>query len=97
MTTTGTRIAKTLGAVVLACGLFLPAGAAQAQTLDEIIQASLEAAGGREAMGRITSVRQTGTFTMSTGYGDLDGDTEVLIIPNEKLYQELDHSIFEKS
>ena len=97
MTTTGTRIAKTLGAVVLACGLSLPARAAQAQTLDEIIQASLEAAGGREAMGRITSVRQIGTFTMSTGYGDLDGDTEVLIIPNEKLYQELDSDLFQQT
>ena len=77
MITTRTRIVQTVGALLLACGLFVPAGAAQAQTLDEIIEASLEAAGGREAMARITSVRQTGTFIMSTDYGDLAASVRV--------------------
>jgi len=97
MNTRGTRIVKTVGALLLAWVLFAPAGVAQAQTLDEIISASIEAAGGREAMGRITSVRQTGTFTMSTGYGDIDGDTEVVIIPNQKLYQDLDSDLFQQT
>jgi hypothetical protein len=83
--------------VALACVLFVPAGAPQAQTLDEIIQASIEATGGRDAMGRITSVRQTGTFTMSTGYGDIDGDTEVVIIPSQKLYQDLNSDLFQQT
>ena len=47
MITIATRTLKTVGALLLGCVLFVPAGAAQAQTLDEIIEASLEAAGGR--------------------------------------------------
>ena len=97
MMTMTTRFVNTGTALVLACGLFVPAGAAQAQTLDEIIEASLEAAGGREAMARITSVRQTGTFIMSTDYGDLAGDTERVIIPNQKFYQSLDSDLFQQT
>ena len=97
MITTKTRIVQTVGALLLACVLFLPAGAAQAQTLDEIIEASLEAAGGREAMARITSVRRTGTFTMSTDFGDIEGDTEVIIIPNQKVYQTLDSDLLQQT
>ena len=98
MITIATRTLKTVGALLLGCVLFVPAGAAQAQTLDEIIEASLEATGGREAMARITSVRQTGTFTMSiTGLGDMDGDTEVIIIPNQKLYQSLDSDFIQQT
>ena len=97
MMTTKIRIVQTVGALLLACGLFIPAGAAQAQTLDEIIEASLEAAGGREAMARITSVKRTGTFTMSTDFGDIEGDTEVIIIPNQKAYQMLDSDLFQQT
>jgi hypothetical protein len=97
MITTKTRIVQTVGALLLAGGLFIPAAAAQAQTLEEIIEASLEAAGGREAMARITSVKRTGTFTMSTAFGDIDGDTEVIIIPNQKVYQAQDSDLFEQT
>lgn len=98
MITTRTRIVQTVGAPLLACVLFVPAAAAQAQSLDEIIMASLEAAGGRDAMARITSVRQTGTFTMSiTGLGDIAGDTEVVIIPNQKRYQSLDSDFIQQT
>lgn len=97
MITTKTRIVQTVGALLLAGGLFIPAAAAQAQTLDEIIEASLEAAGGREAMARITSVKRTGTFTMSTDFGDIEGDTEVVIIPNQKVYQKLDSDMFQQT
>ena len=97
MNTRGTRIVKTVGALLLAWVLFVPAGVAQAQTLDEIVEASIEASGGREALDRITSVRYTGMYTMGTGYGDLDGDTEVIVIPNQKLYQELDSDLFQQT
>ena len=97
MMLTGTRIVRTVGVLLLAWVLLVPAGVAQAQTLDEIVEASIEASGGRDAMGRITSVRYTGMFTMSTGYGDLDGDTEVIVIPNQKLYQELDNDLFQQT
>ncbi len=98
MITIATRIIKAVGALLLGCVLFVPAAAAQAQTLDEIIEASLEAAGGRDAMARVTSVRRTGTFTMSiTGVGDIDGDTEVVIIPNQKLYTLLDSDFIQET
>ena len=95
--TMATRFVHTRNALLLACLLFVPAGAAQAQSLDEIIEASLDAAGGRDAINAITSVRHTGTFTMSTAYGDIDGDTEVVIIPNQKLYQNLDSDLFQQT
>ena len=97
MSTIATRTFRTTGALLLACGLLVPAGVAQAQTLEEIIEASLDAAGGREAIAAITSVRQTGSFTMSTAYGDLDGDMEVITIPNQKLYQSLDSDFFQQT
>jgi hypothetical protein len=97
MSTITTRTLRTTGALLLASALLVPAGVAQAQTLEQIIEASLEAAGGRDAMAAITSVRQTGTFTMSTAYGDLEGDTEVITIPNQKIYQLIDNDLFQQT
>ena len=33
---------------------------------------------------------------MGTGYGDLDGDIEVVTIPNQKVYQALESDLFEQ-
>ena len=90
------RIRRTAG-LILALSVLSYAGAARAQTLEEIVDASLEATGGREALGRIASVRQTGTFSMSTPFGDLEGDVESVIIPNQKLYQSLDSDLFQQT
>ena len=90
------RFHRTTG-VILALSVLAYAGAVQAQTLDEIVDASLEAIGGREALGSIASVRQTGTFTMSTPFGDLEGDLESVVIPNQKLYQSLDSDLFQQT
>ncbi len=97
MITTKTRIEQTVGALLLACVLSVPAATARAQTLDEIIEASLEAAGGRDAMARITSVKRTGSATMNTPFGDIEADTEVIIIPNQKIYQSLDSEVFQQT
>ena len=83
-------------AVVMLSAAALLVPAAHAQTLEDIINNSLEAAGGRAAIEAITSVRQSGTFTMGTGYGDLDGDIEVVTIPNQKVYQALESDLFEQ-
>ena len=90
------RIRRTAG-LILALSVLSYAGAARAQTLEEIVNASLEATGGREALGRIASVRQTGTFSMSTPFGDLEGDVESVVIPNQKLYQSLDSDLFQQT
>ena len=92
-----TRSVQTTGALLLAYVLCVPAGAAQAQTLDEIIEASLEAAGGRDAMAAIASVRQTGSFVMSSDLYDLEGYTEVITIPNQKIYQLLDGDLWQQT
>ena len=90
------RFQRTTG-LVLALSVLPYAGAAQAQTLEEIVNASLEATGGREALAGVASVRQTGTFTMSTPFGDLDGNVESVVIPNQKLYQSLDSDLFQQT
>ncbi len=69
-------------------------GAAQAQSLDEILEAALAATGGREAINRIESVRRTGPFTMDTEFGPLGGELEAVIIPNQKVYQSLRSDLF---
>lgn len=73
------------------------AGTARAQTLEEIVDASLEAVGGREALAAVESVRQTGTFSMSTPFGDLEGDIEGVVIPNRAIYQSLDSDLFQQT
>ena len=97
MITTKTRIEQTVGALLLACVLLVPAATAQAQTLDEIIEASLEAAGGRDAMARVTSVKRTGSSTMNTPFGPIEGDAELIIIPNQRVYQSLDSEVFQQT
>ncbi len=69
-------------------------GTAQAQSLDEIIEAAVEATGGRQAIERIQTVRFTGSFSMDTEFGPIDGDLEIVIIPNQKIYQGLFSDLF---
>ena len=69
-------------------------GTAQAQSLDEIIEAAVEATGGRQAIDRIQTVRFTGSFSMDTEFGPIDGDVEVVVIPNQKIYQGLFSDLF---
>jgi zinc protease len=51
---------------------------ASAQTADEIIEKTLTAIGGREALGKLTSRSTTGTMTLSTPGGDITGPVEIL-------------------
>ena len=97
MMTTKTRIEQTGSVLLLACVLLVPAATVQAQTLEEIIEASLEAAGGRDAMARVTSVKRTGSSTMNTPFGPIEGDAELIIIPNQKVYQSLDSEVFQQT
>ena len=83
--------------LVLALSVLFCAGAARAQTLEEIVEGGLEAIGGRDALGAVESVRQTGTFVMSTPFGDLAGDFENVVIPDRKLYQSFDSEFFQQT
>ena len=80
--------------LVLTLAVLMGAGAARAQSLDEIVEAAIAASGGREAIGRIESVRRTGPFTMDTELGPLGGEMEAVIIPNQKVYQSLRSDLF---
>ena len=86
----GARLLLTLPALVWA-------GAAQAQTLEEIIDAAVAASGGHEAIARVETVRRLGTFTMGTDFGDLEGYTEVVIIPYQKIFQTLTSDLFSQT
>lgn len=64
--------------VLLAVSIFCAAVAASAQTVDEIVEKSLTALGGRAALGKVTSRSTSGTMTVSTPGGDISGTIEVL-------------------
>jgi hypothetical protein len=80
--------------LLLTLAVLVGPSAAQAQSLDEIVEAALAATGGREAINRIESVRRTGPFTMDTELGPLGGELEAVIIPNQKVYQSLRSDLF---
>jgi outer membrane lipoprotein-sorting protein len=66
--------------LLMASSVLLPAGAMSSvqATADEIIEKNLAAVGGREALGKLTSRRGTGTMTIGTPGGDLTGPVELL-------------------
>jgi len=83
-----------LFALLLASSFLVPAMAssgAQA-TADEIIEKHLAAIGGREALGKLTSQKATGTMTIATPNGDLSGPVEMVSkAPNKaRVYISLD-------
>jgi outer membrane lipoprotein-sorting protein len=65
------RILASLLAVVVC------AGTASAQTADDVVEKHLAAAGGRAALGKLTSRHAKGTVTVSTPGGDISGPVEV--------------------
>lgn len=69
-------------------------GVASAQTADQIIEKHLAALGGREALGKLTSRRSTGTITITTPNGNLLGPCEIdAKAPNKsRAYMQLDAS-----
>jgi zinc protease len=62
----------------LLASLVLASAAASAQTVDEIIEKSVTAQGGRAALGKLTSRSIAGTMTVSTPGGDISGTIEAV-------------------
>ena len=57
---------------------------ASAQTVDEVVERCVTAAGGRAALGKVTSRSTSGTITLSTPAGDITGSVELLnAVPNK--------------
>src|SRR5215467_13932783 len=67
-----------LTSVFLAIAVLSVVQSAFAQTADDIIEKSLTAQGGREAIGKITSRSTKGTIVVTSPAGDLPGTIEVL-------------------
>lgn len=67
---------------------------ATSQTADEVVEKHLAAMGGREAIGKITTRKSTGTMTVSTPNGDISGPAEIYSkTPNKaRLYVVMDLS-----
>src|SRR5262245_7853442 len=60
---------------------------ASAQTVESVIEKCLAAAGGRQALEKITTRRSTGTVTLSTPGGNVGGTFEILLkAPNKSRY-----------
>ncbi|SRR5258706_1648341 len=64
--------------LVLTSLLLVWAHSAAAQTVDEVVEKSVAALGGRAALGKLKSRSATGTITLSTPGGDLTGSIEIL-------------------
>jgi outer membrane lipoprotein-sorting protein len=70
----------------LLCLLVAPVWVTQAatQTADEVVEKHLAAMGGREALGKLTSRKATGTITLTTPNGNLTGPVEMYTkVPNK--------------
>ena len=68
------------------------AAVAWAQTADAVVEKYLAATGGRDALGKLTSRKSTGTVTLSTPGGDVSGPVEVVLkAPNKsRVFMTLD-------
>jgi outer membrane lipoprotein-sorting protein len=65
---------------------------ASVQTADEVVEKHLAAMGGREALGKLTTRKATGTITVTTPQGNISGPLEAYSkVPNKmRLYVVLD-------
>ena len=90
MKTIRNRAMASLGKLLAAIALFGLATGAQAQTVDEIVAASIKAIGGSDAIAKITSIARKATVEAGGDFGDFGGTMEQMIIPGKKSYQSMD-------
>jgi outer membrane lipoprotein-sorting protein len=64
--------------IIVSVCFLLSASVASAQTVDDVIERSVKALGGRAALMKLKSRSTTGTITLSTPAGDVTGSFEVL-------------------
>lgn len=75
---------KRLGFMAAVALLVLWRSPALAQTVDDIIEKHLAASGGRAALSKLTSRTATGTITLTSPVGELNGTIEVFVkAPNK--------------
>ena len=69
---------KITSKLLVAAFVLSSVGSATAQTADEIVDKTVNALGGRDALGKLTSRSSTGTMTIATPGGEISGTVEVL-------------------
>lgn len=80
--------------IIAACALMAFAGAAAAQTAEEIMDANIKAIGGMDAIGKIKSVSRKAELAVDGAFGQMAGTQESVVIPGKKAYQSMDLGVF---
>ncbi|MBI3737312.1 hypothetical protein HY256_12470, partial [Candidatus Sumerlaeota bacterium] len=70
------------------------AGAAAAQTAEEVIAKNLEAIGGMKNIEKIKTFTRKGEANLDGQFGQLQGTTELKVVVGQKVYQGLDLNVF---
>ena len=76
---------STTTALIMALLVVGPARAGWAQTADEVVQKSVTAIGGRDALVKLKSRSMAGTIALSTPAGELEGTIEILNAAPDKV------------
>ena len=78
-------VKRSLSVLLVLVGVAAWPGIASAQTADEVVDKTLAALGGREALGKLTSRHVTGKVSVTTPNGDLPGTIEIFNLPPNKV------------
>lgn len=84
------RLSMIVGAAVVA----LVTSAANAQTVEEIIDKSLKAQGGRDALVGLKAIERKGNVDVDGAFGQMEGSIEEIVIPGKKAMRALDLAVF---
>jgi hypothetical protein len=84
------RLGMLMGAAMLA----LVASTAAAQSVEELIEKSLKAQGGREALMGLKSIERKGDVAVDGAFGQMEGSIEEVVIPGKKALRALDLAVF---
>jgi outer membrane lipoprotein-sorting protein len=71
---------------VFALSVFAVSASAQSLTADQIVEKHIAAIGGRDALAKLTSRKATGTITLATPAGDLNGPLEMIAKAPTKMH-----------
>ena len=83
-----------LGVLVGAALVALVASTAAAQSVEELIEKSLKAQGGREALMGLKSIERKGDVAVDGAFGQMEGSIEEVVIPGKKALRALDLAVF---
>lgn len=76
------------------CALTAWAGAAAADSADEVIDANIKAIGGLENIKKITSIQRKGEVAVDGQFGQMSGTQEEIVIPGKKAFRNMDLGVF---